>query len=105
MQVKIDRALVSKGLVQTLLVIEAYVLVQPSAQGFWAFIFVQVDIFILQSPKESLDENVVQCSSLSVHGYFDFFGFQEFDIILVRKLTALIGLLRWKARFKQFRIH
>ena len=49
------------------LIVEREVTVKPGGQGRHGRVLLDIEVFILDRPPEPLDENVIQCTSSTIH--------------------------------------
>ena len=95
------RGLVVERLMQPLAVVEVEVFVQAFDRLGDAFVVVQVDFFIFDAAPQSLDEDVVQCSTASIHTDGDLPLFENAGESVARELNALIRIENLRRRLFQ----
>ena len=73
-------------------IVEGHVAVDTLPHGSRIGILVEVDQFIFEGAEEPFDKNVVQGTSFAVHRYLNAMMLEQIHVILVCKVTALIGI-------------
>ena len=55
-----------------------------------AVVIVQIDFIVLQTAPKSFNDNVVRCSTFTIHADANVVFFQQIDILRTRKMAALV---------------
>lgn len=62
------RGFVRQRLVRSFAVVEPYVMVDSADELRWAFVFIDIEVFVLDTAEEAFRYNIVQGLALAVHG-------------------------------------
>lgn len=96
-EIDLSRRSVLQALMWAVVVIELEIVIQTSLEFPHRGILFQVEIFVLHTAPEALNEDVVEGPPVSVHADVDASGFQAAGEIRCRKLHALIRIEdRWR---------
>ena len=77
---------------RTLVAVKLEILLKTRTQLPHRFVIVQVKVFVLHRPPQSLDEYVVQRATAAIHADRDLVSFQHTRKLPRRELAPLIGI-------------
>ena len=73
-------------------VVESYVMVYCPDELRWAFVFIDIEIFILDTAEVAFRYNIIQSLTFAIHGNLHAMVFQKLDVLRIREVTPLIGV-------------
>lgn len=59
---------------------------------FWCVVLVNIGVIIFQCPEETLGPDIIQSLTLTIHRDPNVMSFKQGNVLLVRKVTALITI-------------
>lgn len=83
---------VVKALVFALGIVELEILAQPDLGFLEILVRAEVDVFLFHAAPQPFCEDIVQASPTTVHANLDTSLFQQANVCLARKVTALVGI-------------
>lgn len=84
--------LVRQGLVGSFAVGEPDVTVYCPDKLRRAFVFIDIEVFVLDAAEEAFRHGVIQSLPLVIHGNLYVMVFQKLDVVRVREMAPLIGV-------------
>src|SRR5262245_44875529 len=95
------RGFVVERLMKPLAVVEVEIFAQALDRLGDAFVVVQIDLFVFDAAPQSLDEDVVQCSTASIHTDRDLSLYENTGESAARGLNTLIRIEDFRRRLCQ----